>query len=179
MKTLIPLLLVFALGCEKAEVKPVKEKVIESNERRGGNGNGQGGGNQNTDPCAGYVIYQAQYNPASEWNISVDTTMCGAVVIRWDAQPGFTAYTDPCSPIHGKYLINIQPRPSSCAGSTTTTNAFYYMLGSGCSMFPGKPYTIDISWIQRDTTSQKNIYHISTTKQFTTGTRAPWLNNCN
>ena len=167
MKTLIPLLLVFALGCEKADI------TVPSNERRGGNGNG------NSNPCAGYVIYPAQYNQPTDWNISVDTSSCGSVFITWDAQPGFTVYTDPCSPIHGKYFVNIQPRPSSCAGSTTTTNAFYYTLGSGCSMWPGNQYSVTIQWVERNTATQKNIYHTSTTKQFSAGTRAPWLNNCN
>lgn len=167
-------------ACEKSDVAP-DQVTSGALDKRGGNGNGGGGNNPNTpgyNPCANYVIYPAQYNQPTDWNITVDTSGCGSVIIRWDAQPGFVAYTDSCSPIHGKYIVDIQPRPSSCAGSVVTTNAFYYTLGSGCSMFPGGQYSVTIQWIERNTTTQKNIYHISTTKQFSAGTRAPWLGNC-
>ena len=163
-------------SCEKSEVAPSNTSVLE---KRGGGGNPNNPNTPGYNPCANYVIYPAQYNQPTDWNITVDTTICGSVVIRWNAQPGFVAYTDSCSPIHGKYLVNIQPRPSSCAGSVVMTNAFYYTLGSGCSMFPGGQYSVDITWIERNTAAQKNIYHTSTTKQFSAGTRAPWLNNCN
>ena len=166
---LVVAMLLIATACDKSELQPSEP----SNERRGGNNNG------GSNPCAGYVIYPAQYNQPTDWNITIDTSSCGSVIIRWDAQPGFNTTTDPCNPIHGKYLVDIQPRPSSCAGSVTSTNAFYYTLGSGCSMWPGKPYSVNIQWVERNETAQKNIYHSSTIKEFSAGTRAPWLNNCN
>lgn len=173
---LVLAMLLIATACDQKEIPTPSQP---SAERRGGNGNGQGGGNQNTNPCDGYVIYPAQYIEPTDWNITVDTSSCGTVIIRWNAQPGFLAYDDACNPIHGKYLVDIQPRPSSCAGSVTSTNAFYYTLGSGCSMWPGKPYSVNIQWVERNETAHKNIYHSSTIKEFSAGTRAPWLNNCN
>lgn len=166
MKKLIVLLTIIIISsCEKQE-----SSSLNFNEKKS---------NTNTNPCANYQIYLPQYLPSTDWNITIDTSICGTVIIRWDNQPGFVSYTDPCNSIHGKYYLNIQPRPNTCSGVTSTTNSYYYTLGSGCSMFPGGQYSVDISWVKRDTTAQRNIYNISTTKQFSAGIRAPWLNNCN
>ena len=182
MRTLIPLLLVFALGCEEPEeVKPVKVKQKQSNERRGGNGNGQG--NQNTDPCANYPVYPIETIVDKDFNITVDTTLCGAVIFRWDAQPGFNPVTDTCFTIARYYYISFDNigHTNGCetGGSVSSTNAYYYTLGSGCTVWPGYTYDIYVRYIQRDTLRQKSIWYNSKPVRFTAGTRAPWLNNCN
>jgi len=166
------------VSCEKSETIPseITSGVLD---KKGGNGGG--GNNPNTpnyNPCANYVIYPAEYPASTDWNISVDTTICGFVIIRWDAQPGFVAYTDSCNAIHGYYYVNIQPRANSCAGSAVTTNAFYYQLGSGCSMWPNNTYTVNLTWVKRDTVTQKNIWYTSTAKTFATGKRAGFLGTC-
>jgi hypothetical protein len=158
-------------SCEKEAAIP----TIISNEKKGG------GNNPNTpnyNPCANYVIYPSEYPASTDWNISVDTTTCGFVIIRWDNQPGFIAYNDSCNAVHGKYFVNITPRATSCAGSAVTTNAFYYQLGSGCSMWPNNTYTVNLTWVKRDTVAQKNIWYTSTAKTFVTGTRATFLGTC-
>jgi len=168
------------VACEKSDVNP-DQATSGVLDKKGGNGGGGGGNNPNSpnyNPCANYVIYPAEYPASTDWNITVDTTVCGFVIIRWDAQPGFVAYTDSCNAIHGYYYVNIQPRANSCAGTAVTTNAFYYQLGSGCSMWPNNTYTVNLTWVKRDVATQKNIWYTSTAKTFATGTRAGFLGTC-
>lgn len=183
MKTLIPLLMmVFALGCDEPEVKPVIN-IPQANERKGGNGNGNGQNNQNTNPCANYPEFPIEYSPSRDFNIKVDTTVCGAVIFRWDAQPGFNPVLDTCYSIARYYYISFSPigHTNGCTGggSLSGTNAYYYTLGAGCSVWPGFKYTMAITYIERSETQQKSIWHSSLPITFTAGTRTPWLNNCN
>jgi len=165
MKHIALILVVLLASCEKTEMPTPNS----SNEKRGGNSN----------PCSGYVIFPAVYPTATDWNISADTNSCGIVILRWNNQAGFSNTSDPCNAIHGKYFVNIQPRPITCSGSAVSTNAFFYYLGSGCSMWPNQTYTVTLSWVKRDDATQTNIYYSSQPKIFTTGKRAPYLNNCN
>jgi hypothetical protein len=197
MKQILVLMAVLlsAMACEEPNTTP-KDLMEErrntilkgdpsAEERRGGNGNGNGNGqnSNNTNPCANYEIYPIENAPATDWNFKVDTTICGFVIIRWDAQPGFVAYVDSCNPSLGKYFIGVtpvvyDPISSGCAGNYTTTNAYYYQLGSGCSMWPGKEYRIGISWYKRDVVNSKTIVYSSNLYTYKTGSRTPWLGNC-
>ena len=183
------LLLVFAallmLGCEEDDTKssPKNTQVIESNERRGGNGNGNGqGGNTITDPCANYPTYPLVYEAATDWNIKVDTTICGMVNFRWDPQPGFNPVTDTCYTIARYYYIGFSPISAigGCTGggSISGTNSYYYTLGAGCSLWPGGKYIMGITYYERNVELQKTFVRSSKSIEFTAGTRAPWLNNC-
>jgi hypothetical protein len=196
MKQILILMAVLlsAMACEEPNTTPKdlmeerRNAILKDNqsaeERRGGNGNGGNGQNSNnTNPCANYEIYPIENAPATDWNFTVDTTICGFVIIRWDAQPGFVAYVDSCNPSLGKYFIGVtpvvyDPISSGCAGNYTTTNAYYYQLGSGCSMWPGKEYRIGISWYKRDVTNSKTIVYSSNVYTYKTGSRTPWLGNC-
>lgn len=199
MKQILILMAVLlsAMACEEPNTTPKdlleerRNTILKGNpsaeERRGGNGNGNGNGNgqnsNNTNPCANYEIYPIENAPATDWNFKVDTTICGFVIIRWDAQPGFVAYTDSCSGLYGKYFISVRPVVSDpisegCAGNYTTTNAYYYQMGAGCSMWPGKEYNIVVYWHYRDVMTKKSIGYSSITYRYKTGSGAPWLNNC-
>jgi hypothetical protein len=198
MKKILVLMAVLlsALACEEPNTTPKdlleerRNTILKGNpsaeERRGGNGNGNGGNNPNSpnyNPCANYEIYPVENTPSTDWNFKVDTTICGFVIIRWDAQPGFVAYTDSCSGLYGKYFISVRPVVSDpisegCAGNYTTTNAYYYQMGSGCSMWPGKEYNIVVYWYYRDVINKKSIGYLSTTYRYKTGSSAPWLSNC-
>jgi hypothetical protein len=182
MKKLIPLLFVFALGCDKSDVKPIAEQP-QSNERRGGNGNGNGngGGGGSTNPCAWTVEYTNAAEPQENWGITVDTTTCGFVILRWPAQPKFSP-VDSCTTAGRYYIstttINGLSTGSPCAGNYTFTNSYYYQLGSGCSMWPGGEYRIGISYLERDTTAKVLRWHYSEGVQFKTGLRATFLGTC-
>ena len=171
------------VACEKSDVSPVQETGVL--DKRGGNGGG--GNNPNTpgyNPCTWTSQYTTVNNlPQENWNITVDTTVCGFVILRWDAQPKFVAGSDGCT-IAGQYLVAtaaLDPSGSTgspCAGNVTTTNAYYYQLGSGCSMWPGKEYRIGLSYVEKDTVNKKLIWHYSQPVQFFTGTRASFLGTC-
>jgi hypothetical protein len=187
MLRIITILLAFSFySCEQGnEAAPKKMKVKsekQSGERRGGNGNGNGGGNQNTDPCANYPVYPIEYSPARDFGITVDTTVCGMVTFRWAPQAGFNPVTDTCYTIARYYYISFQNvgHTNGCenGGAVSSTNAYYYMLGAGCSVFPSYTYKVYVKYIERNTTLQKSIWHTSLPVTFTAGSRAPWLNNC-
>ena len=193
-KIILPLFVMLAFfACEKNSVLPtdttikVKEqsKGQPSNERKGGNSNG--GNNSNTpgyNPCANYEIYPEQITEAKDWHFNVDTTICGFVIIRWDSQPGFIAYNDSCNGLYGRYFLYIRPVVPdsvsiSCPGNVTSTSAYYYQLGSGCSMWPGKEYDIFVKWYNRDVINKKSVSYSSLSYRYRAGYRAPWLGNCN
>ena len=174
------------VACEKSDVSPVQETGVL--DKRGGNGGGGGGNNPNTpgyNPCTWTSQYTTVNNTSllKNCNITVDTTVCGFVILRWDAQPKFVAGSDGCT-IAGQYLVAtaaLDPSGSTgspCAGNVTTTNAYYYQLGSGCSMWPGKEYRIGLSYVEKDTVNKKLIWHYSQPVQFFTGTRASFLGTC-
>jgi hypothetical protein len=194
---LLILAALFIMGCEKEDAKEASSKANDvktdlsqetaedqpSGERRGGNGNGNGQGNQNTDPCANYPTYPLVYEAATDWNIKVDTTICGMVVFKWDPQPGFNPVTDTCYTIARYYYIGFSPISAigGCTGggSISNTNSYYYTLGAGCSLWPGGKYIMGITYYERNVELQKTFVRSSKAIEFTAGTRAPWLNNCN
>ena len=168
-------------SCEKSEVAPSNTSVLEK--RGGGGGNNPNSPNYN--PCTWVSQYTTVNNTSllENWNITVDTSVCGFVILRWDAQPKFVAGSDGCT-IAGQYLVAtaaLDPSGSTgspCAGNVTSTNAYYYQLGSGCSMWPGKEYRIGLSYLEKDTVNKKLIWHYSQPVQFFTGTRASFLGTC-
>ena len=196
-RLLILLAALFIMGCEKEDVKQTSSKANDvktdlsqetvedqpSGERRGGNGNGNSQGNQVTDPCSNYPVYPLVYETATDWNIKVDTTICGMVVFKWDPQPGFNPVTDTCYTIARYYYIGFSPISAigGCTGggSISGTNSYYYTLGAGCSIWPGGKYIMGITYYERNIELQKTFVRSSKAIEFTAGTRAPWLNNCN
>ena len=198
-RLLILLTALFIMGCEKEDVKPTSSKANDvktdlsqetsedqpSGERRGGNGNGNGQGNNNqiTDPCASYPVYPIVNEEPTDWNIKVDTTICGMVIFKWDAQPGFNPVTDTCFTIARYYYIGFAPvgHTNGCTGggSISGTNSYYYTLGAGCSLWPGYKYTMGITYYERNVELQTTFVRASKTVEFTAGSRTPWLNNCN
>lgn len=174
MKTLIPLLLFFAIGCETSEITP-----SPSNEKRGGGNNPN---SPNYDPCANYPVYPIVYLPATDWNITLDTTACGTLVFRWNAQSKFNPIIDSCYTIARHYYVGIAPigASSGCnVGNVTQSNAYYYTLGAGCSVWPGGSYVMGLSFYERNAVDQKVYVHSSLPFYFTAPTRAIFLNNCN
>lgn len=180
MLRIITILLALSLySCEQGnEVAPKNAVTEQSVEKRGGNGNN----NQNTDPCANYPVYPVEYSPSRDFGITVDTNICGMVIFRWNAQAGFNPVTDTCYTVARFYYISFSPvgHNNGCVGggSVSSTNSYYYTLGSGCSLFPSYTYNVSITYVERNTTLQKSIWHTSIPVTFTAGTRAPWLNNC-
>lgn len=173
------------VACEKTDVTPM-DQTSGVLDKKGGNGGG--GNNPNTpnyNPCTWVSQYTTVNNTSllENWNITVDTSVCGFVILRWDAQPKFVAGSDGCT-IAGQYLVAtaaLDPSGSTgspCAGNVTTTNAYYYQLGSGCSMWPGKEYRIGLSYLEKDTVNKKLIWHYSQPVQFFTGKRASFLGTC-
>lgn len=185
MLRIITILLALALySCEQgSEVTPKTTDTDQSVERRGGNGNGNGQGNQNTDPCANYPVYPVEYSPSRDFGITVDTTICGVVIFKWNPQAGFNPVTDTCYTVARYYYIGFENvgHTNGCGpngGSVSSTNSYYYMLGAGCSLFPSYTYKVYITYVERNETLQKSIWHSSIPVTFTAGSRAPWLNNC-
>ena len=182
--------MLLVLACEKSTNKPQQTKiepVQAAEERRGGNGNGNGnggGGNNpnspNYNPCAWTAEYTNETAPAETWGITVDTTTCGYVILRWPPQPKFSP-VDSCTAA-GAYYVATAPIDggynTSCAGNLTYSNAYYYLLGSGCSMWPGREYRILLSYLERDTLEKKLRWHYSEVVQFKTGTRSIFLGTC-
>lgn len=182
------LLFVFALlitvgftitSCEKSETVPSALSVLE---KKGG------GNNPNTpgyNPCTWTSQYTTVNNPniLENWNITVDTSVCGFVILRWTAQAKYVAGSDGCTVAGQYYVATAAMDPSGstglpCAGNVTPTNSYYYQLGSGCSMWPGKEYRIGLSYVEKDTVNKKLIWHYSQPVQFFTGTRASFLGTC-
>ena len=167
-------------ACEKSEVAP-NETTTGVLDKRGGNG---GGGNNPNSPNYNPCIWVSQYTnataPQENWGITVDTTVCGFVILRWPAQPKFSP-VDSCTAA-GAYYVATTPvvgtYNTSCAGNLTYSNAYYYLLGSGCSMWPDKEYRIQLSYLERDTLNKVLRWHYSEVVQFRTGTRAGYLGTC-
>jgi len=195
MKKILVLMAVLlsALACEEPNITPKdlleerRNTILKGNpsaeERRGGNGNGGGGNNPNSpnyNPCAWTQGYTNETAPAETWGITVDTTTCGYVILRWPPQPKFSP-VDSCTAA-GAYYVATAPIDggynTSCAGNLTYSNAYYYLLGSGCSMWPGKEYRILLSYLERDTLEKKLRWHYSEPVQFKTGTRSIFLGTC-
>jgi len=186
MKIINILILALALSsCEQgADIASVKPKADQSGEKRGQT-NG-GGNNPNTptyDPCANYPVYPVEYSPSRDFNIRVDTTLCGMVIFRWDNQAGFNPVIDSCYTVARYYYLSFTNvgHTNGCGGggSLSSTNSYYYTLGAGCSLWMGYTYKVSITYVERNETLQKAIWHSSLPVTFTAGTRAPWLNNCN
>ena len=103
------------------------------------------------------------------------------MILRWPAQAKFTP-VDSCT-VAGKYLVSTTTvsgptTGSPCAGNVTFSNAYYYLLGSGCSMWPGGEYIIQVSYLERDTLNKVLRWHYSEPVQFRAGTRAQFLGTC-
>ena len=169
------------VACEKSDVTPDQATSGVLDKKGGGN-------NPNTpgyNPCTWTSQYTTVNNTSllENWNITVDTTACGFVILRWDAQPKFVAGSDGCTIARQYFVATAAMDPSGstgspCAGNVTSTNAYYYQLGSGCSMWPGKEYRIGLSYVEKDTVNKKLIWHYSQPVQFFTGTRASFLGTC-
>jgi len=164
------------IACEKSDTTPsqVTSGVVDK----------KGGNNPNTpnyNPCTWVSQYTNATAPQENWGITVDTTVCGFVILRWPAQPKFTP-VDSCTAA-GQYLVSTTTisgftTGSPCAGNVTFTNAYYYQLGSGCSMWPGGEYRIQVSYLERDITNKVLRWHYSEPVQFRAGTRASYLGTC-
>jgi hypothetical protein len=181
MVAVLAVLLTGFIACEKVE--EVNPQVLD---KKGGSGNGQGSGNNpNTpNPCANYPVYPVVTLPTYDFNITIDTSACGTMVFRWNPQPGFNPVTDTCYTIARYYYIAFANvgHTNGCGpngGSISSTNAYYYTLGSGCSVWPGYTYTVAVSYYERNTTDQKVYLRGSFPVTFTAPRRAPFLNNCN
>ena len=177
------LLFVFALliavgftiaSCEKSETVPSNTSVLEK--RGGGGGNNPNSPNYN--PCLNYPVYPIVNLPATDWNITLDTTVCGTLVFRWNAQPKFNPIIDSCYTIARYYYVGISGTNSCNVGNVTSSNSYYYTLGAGCSVWPGGTYVMGLSFYERNTVDQKVYVHSSLPFYFTAPTRAPWLGNC-
>jgi hypothetical protein len=170
------------VSCEKSEITPT-EPTSGVLDKRGGNGGGGGGNNPNSpnyNPCSWISQYTNATAPAEVWGITVDTTICGFVILRWPQQAKFSP-VDSCTAA-GAYYVATTPvvgtYNTSCAGNLTYSNAYYYQLGSGCSMWPDKEYRIYLSYLERDTVNKVLRWHYSEGVQFKTGTRATYLGTC-
>jgi len=179
------LLFVFALlitvgftvaSCEKSETVPSALSVLE---KKGG------GNNPNTpgyNPCANYPVYPIVNLPTYDFNITMDTTACGTIVFRWNPQPGFNPIIDSCYTIARYYYISFAPvgHTNGCTGggSLSGTNAYYYTMGSGCSVWPGYAYVMGITYYERNSVDQKVYVRGSLPFYFTAPKRAVFLNNC-
>jgi hypothetical protein len=179
MKKLALILFVLFASCETSEITP----STVSNEKRGGNGGG-GGNNPNSpnyNPCSWTSQYTNATAPQEFWGLTADTSVCGFVIIRWPSQPKFTP-VDSCTAAGAYYVATTTvsgfTTGSPCAGNLTYSNAYYYQLGSGCSMWPGGEYIIQISYLERDTTNKVLRWHYSEGIQFKAGTRATYLGTC-
>lgn len=155
MKNLIILLTFCALtfcACTDNTSTP-NATTEESSERKGGNNKKKGGKKNNTLPPT--IVYM--HPTPTDWNISVDTVPCGYVIVRWDAQPNAARY----------YVTDDTPVYGGCSGPNSYTNTLYYLLGAGCSWFPGNTYNIKVSY---DYFSNDTIYyHQSLPYTFTSG----------
>ena len=169
------------VACEKSDVAPSQQEIGVLDKK---GGNGGGGGNNPNSPNYNPCIWVSQYTnataPQENWGITVDTTVCGFVILRWPAQPKFSP-VDSCTAA-GAYYVATTPvvgtYNTSCAGNLTYSNAYYYLLGSGCSMWPDKEYRIQLSYLERDTLNKVLRWHYSEVVQFRTGTRAGYLGTC-
>lgn len=163
MKYILLIALLFA-SCEKDE----ENKPSFSNEKRG-NGNG----NQ-SNPCQNN--YQVVYSPLTDFNVNADTSNCGTIILTWQNQPNFTTTLNPCFPLVGSYLVSIQPvgQTTSCGGSYTFSNSYYYTYGSGCSMFTNKTYDVTITYIYVNDQQQIQYWNSSIPYRFTTGSKYVW-----
>jgi len=189
--------LFFWIACEDDSSKPSKENEVAvtqakpnmgQDERRGGNGNGNGGGggqnnpnSPNYNPCANYEIFPIENTPPQNWNAVADTSLCGYLIIRWDAQPNFSPVVDSCNTLLGKYFISftpIVPDGMVCAGTYSTTNSYYYIYGAGCSLWGGnKEYLMSIYYYQRDSVNRVTKSYSNQVFRFTTGAKNIW--ECN
>lgn len=169
------------VSCEKSETIPseITSGVLD---KKGGNGSG--GNNPNTpnyNPCTWTSQYTNETVPQEFWGLTADTSVCGFVIIRWPAQAKFSP-VDSCTAA-GQYLVSTTTisgftTGSPCAGNVTFTNAYYYQLGSGCSMWPGGEYAINVSYLERDTVNKVLRWHHSEGVRFRAGTRATYLGTC-
>jgi hypothetical protein len=164
------------VACEKSDVTPSQQEIGVLDKKGGNNPN-----TPNYNPCTWVSQYTNATAPQENWGITVDTTVCGFVILRWPAQPKFTP-VDSCTAA-GKYLVSTTTisgptTGSPCAGNVTFTNAYYYQLGSGCSMWPGGEYLIQVSYLERDITNKVLRWHYSEPVQFRAGTRASYLGTC-
>lgn len=184
---LITVLLLAVWGCAKDEVEQKGQKqTTQANERKGGNGGG-GGNNPNSpnyNPCATYENYPIEYiQTTGGWNFTADTSICGYLIIRWDAQPYFKFVVDSCNPSLGKYFTSVNavvydPISAGCAGNYTTTNTMYYTYGAGCSIWGGnREYDLYVQYYSRDTSLKKTFVYVAPPFRFTSGLKSVW--NCN
>lgn len=174
--------LLLVLGVAGFNACEPEENLNVATEKKGGNG---GGGNNpnspNYNPCTWISQYTNATAPAENWGITVDTTVCGFVILRWPPQSKFSP-VDSCSAA-GKYYVATTfvsgiSTGSPCAGNVTSTNSYYYQLGSGCSMWPASEYRILISYLERDTDAKVLRWHYSEPVTVKTGTRATYLGTC-
>lgn len=103
-----------------------------------------------------------------DMHITADTTHCGVLVLRWDAQPNCQTYY--------VYDLASSSLPYACAPFNTTTNALYYQYGWGCSINPSSTVQVIVSGEYRDSATATMYTYNSTVKTIQTG-RGQW--NCN
>ena len=168
------------VACDKSDVTP-SQVTSGVTDKKGGNGGGGNPNSPNYNPCTWVSQYTNATAPQENWGITVDTTVCGFVILRWPAQPKFSP-VDSCTAAGAYYVatttISGYTTGSPCAGNLTFTNAYYYQLGSGCSMWPGGEYLIQVSYLERDITNKVLRWHYSEPVQFKAGTRASYLGTC-
>jgi hypothetical protein len=132
-----------------------------------------------TNPCA-YTSEYTYANVGETWNLTVDTSICGFIIMKWDAQP--MTPQDGCTPA-GRYMVSVTNISGAttgypCGGGVSYTNNYYYQLGSGCSMWAGGEYKVMLSYVENDRENKVLRWHFSESVQFKAGTRAKYLNTC-
>ncbi len=169
-------------ACEKSNVTPDQATSGVLDKRGGGGGNPNNPNTPGYNPCANYPVYPIVNLPTYDFNITMDTTACGTIVFRWNPQPGFNPVIDSCYTIARYYYISFAPvgHTNGCTGggSLSGTNAYYYTMGSGCSVWPGYDYVMGITYYERNSVDQKVYVRASLPFYFTAPKRAVFLNNC-
>lgn len=152
MKKLLTLaLILIATAC--SEPAPTAQEATPSLDKKSG----------------GTTTYTVVNVPATNWNITSDTSVCGTLILRWTDQNRPTGASN--------YYFIITPKQPSCAGGlNTSTNILYYTYGWGCSFWPMTTYSVTIGYNWRDDATKKMYVYTSTPVTVITG-RGSW--NCN
>lgn len=141
------------VACEKADL--VNPSTVVSTERK-----------KPTPPTS--IVWTQVATNNIDMHITADTTHCGVLVLRWDAQPNCQTYY--------VYDLASSSLPYACAPFNTTTNALYYQYGWGCSINPSSTVQVIVSGEYRDSATATMYTYNSTVKTIQTG-RGQW--NCN
>jgi photosystem II stability/assembly factor-like uncharacterized protein len=153
MKKLLTLAMVLILAA-CSESTPTTPEVSPSADKKG---------------SSSTTTYTVVNVPATNWNITSDTSICGTLILRWTNQNRPTGASN--------YLFTATPVTANCAGGlNTTTNILYYTYGWGCTFWPGKTYSVVIKYNWKDDVNKKIFIYSSTPISVTTG-RGTW--DCN